>query len=854
MLISGADALKKLSPELLLAAKRVLERPNDVQAKEHLERKTQDINLVFDKIATAAKIVPSLTRRLQSVLDHIRNLIRLAEELKKVSGTLTTAITSGAAKATQDELRRRVEELAAAIIKEVELAAQNSGDQSEYRRQQINNTIKSLKEAQARFFKALESLERNANSQPAKNEAKEAEDFLSDTINKLIVLSDPNGSPEARLMYTLQDVLAVADELSKKIPSGTKEEILAVVKKLDDAALQFYKDADAVLEATTDPVAKKALGDSIEKIKGEITQLATAARLCAENRNDEKAKQHFQAIAQNLASSTKQFMEQLKEARRSADGSTMTATQKKLLSAATVAKQTAHDTLHKVKTDPNNTPELVANAKKVAENILTLTKAAEDALIELPANDKAEGTNQIQALKKNGAELLTSLKSILTTGAANPAAQQSTAVAVNNFVTSVDTLVDTFIKHDPEGASRQIGEDAKSHGKKMEAAAKDGSAAGLVAAARALGESVILLEKELNRAMAEPDTLPSKRQEGITAMANLKTASAAFVNACKAAIADPKNASLMNAVVEARKSFDAHVDKVLDVIATRKGTPQAPATIPAKVDNNRSVAEDNQLVIFAKEQFSIAMQMVEEAEKIAAKETNPARKQKIQTAIAGVKTSGQEVIKAAESVVEDPMNPEKLSKLDSSQAKLCSAIEQLAEATRDTSSSSTELVSAMKEMNINDKDAGEDLLALALETIALIVAFLDNANNSKRDPKKVIDEAREIAAKSNQLSALLKAKAMSTTDPVYKEQLMNFSKILRDKAMQVKILSAVQVASQKSDDSQQVASCTKGLSATIKDALATLQEQSLKDRVKSAMGRVNAIRKVVNVWRRTVRL
>jgi len=74
--------------------------------------------------------------------------------------------------------------------------------------------------------------------------------------------------------------------------------------------------------------------------------------------------------------------------------------------------------------------------------------------------------------------------------------------------------------------------------------------------------------------------------------------------------------------------------------------------------------------------------MVEEAEAIAAKETNPARKQKILAAISNVKTSGEEVVKAAENVVADPMNPEKLSKLDSSQAKLCSAIEQLAEATR----------------------------------------------------------------------------------------------------------------------------------------------------------------------------
>jgi len=53
----------------------------------------------------------------------------------------------------------------------------------------------------------------------------------------------------------------------------------------------------------------------------------------------------------------------------------------------------------------------------MAENILALTKSSEEALIELPANEKAEGSNQIQALKKNGAELLTSLKTVLSSGA-----------------------------------------------------------------------------------------------------------------------------------------------------------------------------------------------------------------------------------------------------------------------------------------------------------------------------------------------------------------------------------------------------------------------------------------------------
>jgi len=56
----------------------------------------------------------------------------------------------------------------------------------------------------------------------------------------------------------------------------------------------------------------------------------------------------------------------------------------------------------------------------------------------------------------------------------------------------------------------------------MVAAAQEGSAANLVAAARALGEGVVALEKEFHKAMAEPGVLPSKKQEGLTALANLK--------------------------------------------------------------------------------------------------------------------------------------------------------------------------------------------------------------------------------------------------------------------------------------------------------------------------------------------
>jgi len=125
----------------------------------------------------------------------------------------------------------------------------------------------------------------------------------------------------------------------------------------------MIKDADALLEATTDPEAKRALGESIEKIKGEITQLATAARLCAENRSDEKAKQHFQSIAQSLGDSAKRFSEQLKEARSRSAVDGKSAAQKKLLSTANVAKQTARETIHKIQSDPNNTPEHVSNAK-----------------------------------------------------------------------------------------------------------------------------------------------------------------------------------------------------------------------------------------------------------------------------------------------------------------------------------------------------------------------------------------------------------------------------------------------------------------------------------------------------------
>ncbi len=154
----------------------------------------------------------------------------------------------------------------------------------------------------------------------------------------------------------------------------------------------------------------------------------------------------------------------------------------------------------------------------------------------------------------------------------------------------------------------------------------------------------------------------------------------------------------------------------------------------------------------------------------------------------------------------------------------------------------------MAEMRLESEPKSKEALVLqaaqaVLDDIAK--AFSSNEN----DPQKVIAVAKQLAAKAAELSKQLRELAEKTTDPVFKEKLMNAAKIIRDSGIQVKILSAVRAAGGE-DKSNSVGSAIKSMKTNIQEVIKEVEASSIKNKFRATVQTTIAINKVVNAWKK----
>ena len=69
--------------------------------------------------------------------------------------------------------------------------------------------------------------------------------------------------------------------------------------------------------------------------------------------------------------------------------------------------------------------------------------------------------------------------------------------------------------------------------------------------------------------------------------------------------------------------------------------------------------------------------------------------------------------------------------------------------------------------------------------------------------------------------------AAKTTDPVFREKLLNAAKIIRDGGIQIKILSAVRAAGGE-DKGNSVAMASKGLQTNIQEIIKEVRAEQLR--------------------------
>jgi len=270
--------------------------------------------------------------------------------------------------------------------------------------------------------------------------------------------------------------------------------------------------------------------------------------------------------------------------------------------------------------------------------------------------------------------------------------------------------------------------------------------------------------------------------------------------------------------------------------------------IQPKQDNIDFLKGENELVTAAKQQAVEALQIAEEAEKIAHSLQDQKRKKEILDACAELRDWAHKVIKAAEALSQNPGDDRLQKTLLDTQTQLTRAITKVIGLTSDVKE---ELTRAIKEL--------EALLQESEQLYAEFFAACKAAQNEIKDsfaktsgrksPQEMVAAAKRLADHSNNISRILREMASKNQDSVYKQQLTNCSKLVRDRAIQVKMISAVKVAMTGDDvDDNQVVSAATGVDTEINEVVKMVKAGILKFRLQQTQKQTLAIKKIRELW------
>jgi len=339
------------------------------------------------------------------------------------------------------------------------------------------------------------------------------------------------------------------------------------------------------------------------------------------------------------------------------------------------------------------------------------------------------------------------------------------------------------------------------------------------------------------RAVAMVTTDPQKREDILNAVGDLGRAGDRYIGDIKNLARKPGDPQLVARLGNTHTMFGNQIHKVLVAAGLEE----------AREDESIALGDgDSDLVRAAKEQAALALQMAKDALMMAEQIKDPAKKQQLQEAAHRLKQYASDVIRFAEIAAADPKNLEKQIQLDEAQRKLADGIREVVML---TSSVAGDLKALMDSMADEDEVDIAELFALAEKLMAEIKSFVATVETTT--PKDVVLKAKELAALTTKLSGMIRKAADQTPDPRYKEQLIGLARFMRDRATQVKMIAAVKVAC--GGDAGQVSSAADGLHTTVSESVSVLKASELKRRRTRTAGRAQEIRRVIEMWQRSLK-
>ena len=628
-----------------------------------------------------------------------------------------------------------------------------------------------------------------------------------------------------RFLELAQDMEDAARRLVDAVKRGcSNEEFMEAARRAAQIAKDMIRQAEIALQKETDPVRRAQIEACIQELRDGSTGLLAAAKTAQSNPTPEniaameKADEHLRGVVKKMAAlinpddlegklfHTAQYLEDLAN---------------KMMANAPTSSST----------------DLIGQAKGIGAATVRL---AEDGRLYAESLDDPRRKQAIQhacdEVKKASAQELAGIKAL----AGKPGDQallDDLRGKNNNFIDKIhDVRVAAGL-----AAPRERGEQAFINAanllenlvdelaRRAPTATKDE----LLAFAKRIAEITQQVIKHAEEVAAVSN--PAKKRKIYEAIDGLKAASSDLINIATALAEKPGDAALVQELQQKHKVFK----KKLQELRVATGTAQ-PLTLLS--------SEDNELLRAALEQVQHALALADEADQVAASTKDAAKKKKIEDAIATLRSDAQAVQDAVQKVRDNP-DEKAFKALDEAQRNLGHSIEAVIELTVGKNGFSE----AMRLLHGDEEDWN------IFQEIQDLVDAVDDfmASQDKLSPEDFIKRAKELAVQCNALSAKLRKLAEHVDDKVQKEQLLTAAKVIRDKGIQLKMLTAVRVATGNYDDKttqsgemDQVKNSSRGLKSFLKDTDSILHVIALKRRVKSANRRAKALKNILDIYRK----
>jgi len=723
------------------------------------------------------------------------------------------------------------------------IAQQVATSSTDYELQmEVANAINDIALTIEKLVTAFTAILANSNPSTQKDFAAAAKD-VGDAINKLCAATDETS--QRKILRAVKETIESAKQVQDSAFLG-REKLLAAAQLNVEKTVKLVKIATLAAGSTADERKKRLLLEGADKVKQGGPALIQAAKNVSERPDDANNKTVLTQRSQDLTAAFTMLIDAAKLSPTYFGKVAETYEYVRRLIEAAKDLEEAASNLYTT-TQTGTAQEFIEAARIAANRALLLVEQAENAArLEKDPVKKVLIRDAIAELREASQAMIRAAKAYRE----NPddpkakadldQAHQRLEAAIRNVVALTGGELGD---QTPRGKMATTANALESAARNLVYAAQH-NPKDLIDEANTLAAIAMQFVRDAEAVAAETQD-PAERKRILDTAAEINEASQRLIAAAKALAQNPNDPELQRKLAAAHQYL---LDKLNQVRREARLIPGQEFS-STELDMRSGQSAEAQLVAAAKEEASAAMQLAAEAEKHASKITDPVRKQRILEAIKEVKLCAQRVVEAAELVSANPHDPVAQQKLASAQRDLGTAIQRVVDL---TSGNDRELSDAMAEMKqeTDAKGSSETAILAAAEDVLKEIAATFGSNRKMR-PEEVIAYAKELSNKANELAKQLRAMADATTDPVYKEKLLNAAKIIRDGAIQIKILSAVRAAGGDADSpNSSVAMSAKGLQTNIQEIIKEVRAQSLKNRFRSTVKQTMAINKVVSVWRK----